>query len=549
MKKIKSIIFIMFMLILINFSTTFSNADSVINGQILYTSMLSFKTYLINNDGTIANTWQSNYLPGLSAYMRPNGNILRPIRLNLEQGGSGGIEEYTSQGELVWSFQYYSQNNYQTHHDIKPLPNGNVLMLAWEYIDEIDVINAGRNPDSVSGSVAFEHIIEVQPTSQTSGIIVWQWHSFDHLIQDYDPEKNNFGVVADHPELLDINYGGNEVDWLHCNSIDYNEHFDQILISSRNFNEIWIIDHGLTTEQAAGHTGGRYGKGGDILYRWGNPKAYRVNNAPRRFYEQHDATWIDIDCPGAGNILVFNNGVERGYSSVDEIIPPVDSSGFYFYSPGTAYAPDNPLWSYTSTGFYSNKYSGAQRLRSGNTLICDGVASRFFEVTPQMTKVWQYDAPQQGGVFKILYIYPQEQDKEDLNCLGSFSFSNVEPGTIVTSTFQVQNIGAAGSQLNWTIESYPDWGTWTFTPSNGFGLESGDNVIVNVTVLTPTGKWKKITGKIKINNLNNSDDFCEINVLLKTPSSETINRFNLLQIILKKHPKILQILQQIIRLY
>ena len=545
MKKMK-LMLITLILLLINISVPVNHADPSITGQILYSSMLSLNTYLINNDGTIANTWHSNYLPGLSVYMLSNGNILRPIRLNLEQGGSGGVEEYTPTGELVWSYEYYS-DNYQSHHDIAPLPNGNVLMLAWENKNETEVINAGRNPDFVNGPVQFEHIIEVQPTGSNMGIIVWQWHSFDHLIQDYDPGKENYGVVSDNPELLDINYGGTDADWLHCNSIDYNEDLDQILISCRNFNEIWIIDHSTTTTQAAGHTGGRYGKGGDILYRWGNPQAYKID-APREFYEQHDATWIDLGCPGEGNIMVFNNGVGRGYSSVDEIIPPIDSSGFYNYVTGTAYAPTDPVWRYTSSGFYSFRFSSAQRLRSGNTLICDGVASKFFEVTSQMATVWQYNAPQVGGVFKIAYIYPQGQNIEDLYCSGSFSFSNVEPETTITSTFQVQNIGENNSLLNWTIDSYPDWGTWTFYPLSGNDLEVGYNIIVNASVLTPPGKWKKFTGTIKVKNLDNPDDFCEIDVILKTPSPFTKNGLNLLQWILQKHPKILPILQHIMRL-
>jgi len=533
------------MLLLINMSIPSSNANPSITGQILYTPMLSFNTYLINNDGTINKTWSSNNLPGLSVYMRPNGNILRPIRLNLEQGGSGGIEEYTPEGELIWSYEYYSQNNYQSHHDVEPLSNGNVLMLTWEYINENEVINTGRNPDSLTGSIAFEHIIEVHPTSKNTGTIVWQWHSFDHLIQDYNSGKDNYGIVENHPELLDINYGGNDVDWLHCNSIDYNEYLDQILISSRNFNEIWVIDHSTTSEEASGHTGGNNGKGGDILFRWGNPQSYKVDG-PHRFYEQHDATWIDLDCPGAGNILVFNNGVGRGYSSVDEIVPPVDSSGFYDYAPGTTFAPSDILWSYTSPNFYSYRYSSAQRLRSGNTLICNGILSRFFEVTPQMTKVWQYDAPQIGGVFKISYIYPKEQYSEDLDCSGSFSFSNVKPETIVTGSIQVHNIGVSGSQLNWTIESYPDWGTWTSTPSSGIGLAAGDFVTVNVSVVAPSSKMKNFAGTIKIINSNYPADFCELDVSITTSRSRDITVFNLLQWILHKYPNMFPILHHLL---
>src|SRR5690606_15913622 len=108
------------------------------------------------------------------------------------------------------------------------------------------------------------------------------------------------------------------------NAIDYNPQLDQIMISTREFSELWIIDHSTTTAEAAGHTGGRSGKGGDILYRYGNPAAYnRGTRADQKFFYQHDAQWIEPGLPGAGNILVFNNGWNRvdgsSFSSVIEL--------------------------------------------------------------------------------------------------------------------------------------------------------------------------------------------------------------------------------------
>ena len=123
------------------------------------------------------------------------------------------------------------------------------------------------------------------PRGPAGGSIVWEWHLWDHLIQDYDPTKDNYGVVGDHPELIDVNYSlapfccpSGNADWTHTNAVDYNEQLDQIMLSVRNFSEIWVLDHSTTTAQAASHSGGRSGKGGDLLYRWGNPAAYRAGD-------------------------------------------------------------------------------------------------------------------------------------------------------------------------------------------------------------------------------------------------------------------------------
>ena len=208
------------------------------------------------------------------------------------------------------------------------------------------------------------------------------------------------------------------------NSIDYNEEFDQILISARNFNEIWVIDHTTTTEEAAGHTGGMYGKGGDLLYRWGNPQAYRKGNeSDQLLFMQHDARFIESGCPGAGNITIFNNGFRRpgkDYSNVMEIVPPIDSNGFYHLEPDSAYGPDEPIWIYQAENpydFYSLYVSGVQRLTNGNTLIFSGKTGFFFEVTPDKEIVWSYKnwypIPfpfrffDLNGVFKINW-YPKD---------------------------------------------------------------------------------------------------------------------------------------------
>jgi len=241
------------------------------------------------------------------------------------------------------------------------------------------------------------NIVEVQQTGISSGTIVWEWNLKDHLIQDHDPGKENYGVVAHHPELVDINFARTgDPDWIHANVVDYNSLLDQIMVSTRRLSEIWIIDHSTTTDQAAGHTGGRSGMGGDILYRWGNPQTYRAGTSnDQKLMYPHLGEWIEFDKPGGGNALVFNNGgTGDGWSSVDEIALPITETGCYLKpSHGIAWGPETVYWAYSADGFYAPVVSGAQRLSNGNTLICNGTMGILFVTDPEGRVVWKYINP------------------------------------------------------------------------------------------------------------------------------------------------------------
>jgi hypothetical protein len=189
-------------------------------------------------------------------------------------------------------------------------------------------------------------------------------------------------------------------DWMHVNAVAYNADLDQIALSCPHFNEIWIIDHSTTTEEARGHTGGRWGKGGDLLYRWGNPRAYRNGTSfDQRLFYQHNIHWIPKGLSGEGHLLVFNNGSGRKpeeYSSVDELVPPTDKDGNYIRGKRGPFGPAKPLWSYTAPNkkdFFSWFISGAQRLPNGNTLINAGANGVVFEVTHEKETVWKFVNP------------------------------------------------------------------------------------------------------------------------------------------------------------
>ena len=542
-----------------NVDQNYEQLSMITDGNILFAPMWSTTTYLIDSSGIVIHTWSSDFFPGVAVYWLGNGMILRTIRVGVgpgSGGAGGGIQKLEWDGTIVWDFRY-NTNGYLSHHDIAPLPNGNVLLIAWETKTRAETIDAGRNPENVSEQGFMpSHIIEVQPTGPTSGEIVWQWHVWDHLIQDYDPLKANYGVVENHPELVDINYNFSpldNIDWMHTNSIDYNEKFDQILLSVRNFNEIWIIDHSTTTEEAASHTGGNSGKGGDLLYRWGNPVAYKRGTAnDQKFFGQHDATWIKPGYTGEGNILVFNNGLNRPgdfYSTIDEIVPPVNENGEYYLGSGSTYGPEAPTWTYIANppvSFYASRYSGAQRLENGNTLICNGVAGEIFEVTPGGSTVWQYfnpyPNPLTNELFKVVYIpveEPPEPGIPDLECSGSFSWSNVKPGTMINGNFQLQNIGDNNSLLNWAINtSSITWGTWSYDPDTGDNLKPENGQInINISVISPTQENSYFEGYIRVENKDDPKDFDLIPVTLKTTKNNYIVKTIIYQLLNKLKQK------------
>jgi hypothetical protein len=387
-----------------------NNAAKTSPGYVLLPPMHNGHTYLIDNNGQVVNSWYAdNTEPGRMAYLLPNGHLLRSVSLpnsgpNTGGGDGGRITEYDWKGNLVWQFDY-STVTYAMHHDLKYLPNGNVIVLLVETKTLADMTAAGFRPNILQAGANVllpDAVIEVQPTRPAGGQIVWEWHVWDHLVQNYDSTKANYGNPALHPELVDPNASPGQIAsfWNHMNAIDYNADLDQIMVSVRGNSEFWIIDHSTTKAEAAGHTGGTYRKGGDLLYRWGNPAMYGAGkSADEMLYQQHDAQWIAKGRPGAGDILVFNNGVNRpggNYSSVDELVPPVDAKGNYTLNAGSAYAPNTLTWTYSGTGaerYYEGDISGAERQPNGNTLICYGTHGMLEEVTAAGELVWKYANP------------------------------------------------------------------------------------------------------------------------------------------------------------
>jgi len=408
-------------------------------GYVLLSVPNSGSTYLLNRKGEVVHIWKGSYGSFSSnPYLMDDGSIFLteddPDYPVFDAGGNNGrLEKISWDGKILWDFEYADEQQL-LHHDIAVKPNGNILAIAYEAMSYDEALALGRAPHLIPHSGPYmEKIIELKPDGLHGANIVWEWHIKDHLIQDLDETKPNFGNPADHPELLSFNTGDSippvisqdsletlkSIDragpnttrfnaWsdiYHFNAINYNPALQQIAISSPELSEIIIIDHSTTTEEAASHEGGRSGMGGDLLYRWGNPENYHHGDSTnRRLWYQHDVRWIEAGKPGAGNLTIYNNNVPNGpdtldYSSVYEIKPPLTAAGTYELRTDGSYGPDALEWNYVAPdtlSFYGSFISSAHRMENGNTFINEGPKGRFFEVTPENDIVWEFLNPYRG---------------------------------------------------------------------------------------------------------------------------------------------------------
>lgn len=352
--------------------------------------------YLVNNDKEVVATFDNDYFS--FTQLLADGSRLASSNLFsdvfIDGGGNRGcLEEYAADGSLTWRLRLET-DDYIHHHDAVKLENGNVLAIVWEKISATQAIALGRDPEHVSenGNFWFDGIVEVNPLTAK---IVWEWSMRNHIVQDFDAGKPNYGTVADNPGKLDINAvrlnrdGTVGDDWTHVNALDYNAELDQIIFSSNYLSEVFVIDHATTAFEAQGGAG-------DFLYRWGNPENYDRGTAEdRRLFNQHDVQWIRAGLPGAGNVMIFNNGDGklRPYSSVVEFSTPLGEDGAYALDGDAAYGPVELAWEYAPTDediFFSWFISGTQRLANGNTLVNHGAKARVREVTADGEIVWEY---------------------------------------------------------------------------------------------------------------------------------------------------------------
>jgi len=423
---------------------TLNLADTLDDSYTLFSPISTKKIYLIDNCGRIVNQWESEYFPGLSTYLHEDGKLYRAGKYSgsFTGAGLGGIIEiFNWDGDKIGSYIIADEIKHQ-HHDFHVLSSGNILAITWSIFEKAKLIDLGLDPESQLNEIVWlPKIIEIQPTSETTYEIIWEWNLSDHFVQNLDESLPNYGSPSDFPERININIysEGQNADWFHINSIDYNPILDQILINSPFVHEFYIIDHSTTIEEAASSTGGTQGKGGDLLFRWGKPINYEIDK-DQILFGQHQVQWIKSN-DGRGNFTLFNNHEGQNSSDLSEVLEienPVLEDGSYPITMEGYFPPEEEFWSISKDdGFeeYSTTLSGAQRLENGHTLVSIGEIGTIMEYDENKTLVWEYILPFNG-------IFPVDQGSNILNNsffhstkypsnYSGFDGKNLEPGEYI----------------------------------------------------------------------------------------------------------------------
>lgn len=389
------------------------NEDNLENNDSDETTEIDTSTYIlvidqvgqgadiINHDGDEIFSWDFENGIGNDANLLEDGSMIVCLKADdaeITLGGYGGVFQKINADQTIdWEVSY-SSSQQTAHHDVEYLSNGNIIFPVWEELLSSDAVELGF---SGSQDIYPDAIIEMNPLTEE---IVWEWHSTDHLVQDYDSAKDSYGTIQDNPNKIDINYNSSKEngDIMHINGITVDEDNDLIYLTVNNYSEIWVLDHSTTTAEAVTSSGGDYGLGGDLVYRFGNPLTY--DNVG-------EVTINDVHYPNllsTGNMLVFSNNIYDNQSAVFEyeLNPP------YELVSGEDNEPEI-VWSFTDSELYSSGLGGAVRTPNGNTLIAEGKDGNVWEVSDSGEVLWKYT-----GYETLWRAYAIPIDDESLSSLG-----------------------------------------------------------------------------------------------------------------------------------
>jgi hypothetical protein len=313
---------------------TIYKPDKAFHGYTLFAPMRGTSAYLIDMQGAIVHRWQLPYRPGDYGYLLDNGHLLVSGQTGKGPtlGGRGGIVmEMDWQGRVLWE---YAEDT--LHHDFCRMPNGNTMVLGWEPIpaEMVNRVKGGQPGTELEGSIWCDYFREITPNKQ----VAWEWHAYQHL----DPDTDTICPLERRQE------------WTHANTCEVLPD-GTLLTSFRVLNTVGIIDK----------------PSGRFLWKWGKDE----------LGHQHDPNPLPN-----GHLLIFDNGFHAlrpgpgAQSRIIEVDPKTNTIAWRYEA--------RPGWD-----FFSYFISGAQRLPNGNTLICEGMTGRIFEVTHEGEIVWQYTNP------------------------------------------------------------------------------------------------------------------------------------------------------------
>jgi hypothetical protein len=392
--------------------TTIYDPERAWNGYTVLSPLNTPAAVVIDMNGNVVKQWEG-YVnsAGGPARVLPGGVIMGAAGANPPRQESLELVQRDFEGKVLWSFEHNEQIKnrdgnttwaLRQHHD-------------WQRDDfPSGYYSPGVNPSSAAPkvlllthtnhsrpSVAGEAMLEDDRLIEISwdGKILWQWVASDH-IDDFHFDKDARAAIA---SGSGGNTGRGSFDWLHINSATYvgpNHWYDDgdkrfapnnVVISSRESSFIAII-----------------ARDGSIVWQLGpDYSASPETRAIRQVIGQHHAHFIPKGLPGAGNLLVFDNGGPSGYGKTTSMA--LDGRGIYARATSRVLEVDpvtlKLVWSYTSLTFFATNISGAQRLPNGNTLITEGPDGRVFEVTNGGAIVWEYVYPVFGGARQANSVY------------------------------------------------------------------------------------------------------------------------------------------------
>ena len=315
------------------FGITEYKRDKASLGVTLFSPLIQNVTYLIGMNGEILHQWTLEGQLGNYAYLLPNGNLLaavKPTDSPYDFAAMGGkIQEISWDGKVLWEYRDDNQ-----HHDFRRCQNGNTIYLGYELLpsNAASRVRGGRSGSEHQNGIYGDYIREVSSNGET----IWEWHAYENM----EIEKYPNAPMAPREQ------------WAHPNSIQPLEN-GEILVSWRHNNLIAVIDR----------------QTGQFNFEWMGVE----------LGHQHDFQKLEN-----GNYMVFCNvGAGRGGQQGSKVLE---------FDRETK----ETIWEYQGTPKYtfsSSFISGAQRLKNGNTLICEGLWGRIFEVTPQKEVVWEYISP------------------------------------------------------------------------------------------------------------------------------------------------------------